>query len=106
MKIQKDTPNFNPLSLTVSKNPFSAIASGVKKEEYREIKPYWDVRLKDHLYTHIEFRNGYQVYSPRILIKLISISIGTPDPKFCFGIIDPTKEVYILKLGEIIESTS
>lgn len=33
------------LTLTVNKEWFSRILSGVKKEEYREIKPYWVARL-------------------------------------------------------------
>lgn len=33
------------LYLTVSKQWFDLIASGVKREEYREIKPYWIRRL-------------------------------------------------------------
>ena len=33
------------LTLTISKEWFDLIASGVKNEEYREIKPYWAERL-------------------------------------------------------------
>lgn len=33
------------LTLTVNKEWFSRILSGVKKEEYREIKPYWVARF-------------------------------------------------------------
>ena len=33
------------LTLTVNKEWFSRILSGEKKEEYREIKPYWVARL-------------------------------------------------------------
>lgn len=33
------------LNLTLTKNWFDLILSGIKKEEYREIKPYWITRL-------------------------------------------------------------
>ena len=37
------------LYLNLKKEYFDQIKSGVKKEEYREIKPYWTVRLnKQH----------------------------------------------------------
>lgn len=37
------------LHLTLKKKWFDMIASGEKKEEYREIKPYWLKRLMDYL---------------------------------------------------------
>lgn len=33
------------LHLTLNKKWFDMIAAGVKKEEYREIKPYWERRF-------------------------------------------------------------
>ena len=37
------------LYLNLKKEYFDQIKSGIKKEEYREIKPYWTVRLnKQH----------------------------------------------------------
>lgn len=36
------------LHLAVSKKWFDLIASGAKREEYREIKPYWEKRLLDY----------------------------------------------------------
>ena len=36
------------LCLAVSKKWFDLIASGEKREEYREIKPYWEKRLLDY----------------------------------------------------------
>lgn len=35
-----------PLILPIKKQWFEMIASGEKKEEYREIKPYWNIRFK------------------------------------------------------------
>lgn len=36
------------LHLAVSKEWYDLIASGKKREEYREIKPYWEKRLLDY----------------------------------------------------------
>ena len=86
---------------------FLMIESGEKKEEYREIKPYWIKRLKccvgcpvgscDH-YTHVRFRYGYTART--MLFKLDHISVGVGRKKW--GAPDK-KEVYVLKLGERIE---
>ena len=52
------------LTLTVNKEWFSRILSGVKKkEEYREIKPYWVARL---------FYNGACKLPPDVVRKLTS----------------------------------
>jgi len=45
----------NTLNLTLKKKWFDMIASGEKKEEYREIKDYWAVRL---LYFNEEMEWG------------------------------------------------
>lgn len=77
------------------------IACGAKREEYREIKPYWDTRLSKH-YDAIEFRNGYAKDAPRLLVELKEIQkggIGT----YLWGA--PKEPVYILKLGRILKRT-
>ena len=51
------------LTLTVNKEWFSRILSGVKKEEYREIKTYWVARL---------FYNGARKLPPDVVRKLTS----------------------------------
>ena len=87
------------LHLTLKKKWFDMIASGEKKEEYREIKPYWTKRLADRDYDAILFRNGYSKDSPRLLIEykgfyecLGNIEWGAPE----------WESVYILKLGNIL----
>ena len=91
----------NILHLTLKKKWFDMIASGVKLEEYREIKPYWNKRLMctKQKYTHIKFRNGYNKDSPTLLIEFNRLQSG-------LGIIEwgaPEREaVYILKLGKIL----
>lgn len=86
------------LYLTLKKKWFDMILSGEKKEEYREIKPYWDKRLIVNNYTHVQFRNGYGCDSPLVVVELLDIykNIGHPD----LGA--PDKKVYILRLGEIV----
>ena len=46
------------LYLNLKKEYFDQIKSGVKKEEYREIKPYWEKRL-DKQYDTIMITLGY-----------------------------------------------
>jgi hypothetical protein len=89
----------NILHLTLKKQWFDMIASGQKKEEYREIKPYWDARLRAKEYTHILFRNGYSKNARSILVecKWIALGFGLPS----WGA--PQKRAYVLRLGEIIE---
>ena len=87
------------LHLTLKKKWFDMILSGEKKEEYREMKPYWHRRFLTKDYDAILFRNGYGKDSPRFTIELHKITSG-------LGIIEwgaPEKTpVYILNLGEII----
>lgn len=101
------------LQLSVSKQWFDMISAGVKTEEYREIKPYWIIRLFDipddfaniieaipmlvenHLlnipkflewasgFTHILFINGYGDDKPRVEKEIESITIGKPKKGMC-----------------------
>ena len=45
------------LTLTVSKQWFDMIVAGEKKEEYREIKPYWVARLFQNNSNIVDVRN-------------------------------------------------
>lgn len=84
------------------------IASGEKKEEYREIKPYWISRLcawnnaydpcRD--FTAVKFRNGYQKNAPEIMVECVGIDIGFGHEKWGGGY----KEVFVIKLGSIIQT--
>lgn len=93
----------NILHLTLKRKWFDMIASGAKREEYREIKPYWDKRLKSKKYDAIRFRNGYSKNSPSVLVRLKALSMS-------LGIIEwgapPGKAVYIFHLGEVIDETN
>lgn len=102
-------------TLTVSKQWFDMIVAGEKKEEYREIKPYWIKRLTTNCevvydvvaetycgkvlyrpYTHVLFINGYGKNRPRIEKEIVSIAIGKPKKGLCpYKWLD--KEFFIIK---------
>ena len=75
------------------------IFSGEKREEYREIKPYWNKRLAKS-YDVIKFRNGYSKNSPWMIVEL-------KETLTSLGIIEwgaPEGEVvYILRLGKVLD---
>jgi hypothetical protein len=57
------------LTLPIKKKWFDMIKSGNKKEEYREIKPYWTSRFSKYNWAlpfEIIFRNGYGNSKPAI----------------------------------------
>jgi len=98
------------LILPIKKKWYDMILSGVKKEEYREVKPYYQSRFKGifemHPYscipigtdTHeIMFRNGYSGKSPSFIAKC-SLDIKTGNPTW--GAEDGV-EYYTLKIHEI-----
>lgn len=85
------------LHLTLKKKWFDKVQSGEKKEEYREIKPYWNVRL-DKQYDAVRFKNGYSKDSPYFLIELKSIKKGIGKAEYGAN----KEEVYILTLGKIL----
>src|SRR6266536_4142322 len=88
------------LHLSLKREPFEMIASGVKLEEYREVKPYWIKRLtiknchqlgqleliaaltkKESFdkYDVIRFRNGYAKKDPEIDVVCNGIHYGYPN---------------------------
>lgn len=83
------------------------IASGEKKEEYREIKPYYIIRIipsgnlldpcRD--FYAVEFRNGYSLAAPILLIRCDEITIGPGRPEWGA---EPGKEYFVIKLGKIL----
>ena len=103
------------LDLPLKKEWYEMIESGIKTEEYREIKPYWSKRfvgvdepvIVEHYsddgcnvfgYTHVRFRYGYTKRTMLFELKGITIGVGNPE----WGAPDD-KEVFILKLGDRIE---
>lgn len=102
------------LHLTLKKKWFLMIASGEKKEEYREIKPYWRKRLLNILdegdkiiyrpsksFDAVLFRNGYSKDSPTIMVEFKGCEVCTGHPTWGA---EPDKEYFVIKLGEILKS--
>lgn len=85
------------LHLTLKKKWFDMIASGVKKEEYREIKTYWLNRLSKH-HDVICFRNGYAKDCPKMTVEFEELLSGVGRAEWGA----PDFPVYILKLGAVL----
>jgi hypothetical protein len=72
--------NTTTLTLIVNKKWFDLIQSWQKKEDYREIKPYWVKRLQNTngIFKHFDFikiANWYKKNRPEIIFKFNSIRI-------------------------------
>lgn len=114
------------LHLTLKKKWFDMILSGEKKEEYREIKPFWINRLVDEIrfedkerpgwffckvgmatmetaihYDKIIFRNGYSKDAPTMTVECLDITTGLAKFKWADGY---KGVVFIIKLGNILET--
>ena len=92
------------LVLPIKKKWFDMIVSGEKKEEYREIKPYYDKRIGYFAkgvgeITTLVLRNGYSYKSPSIKCKC-AITIG-PGLEGCGA--KPGINYYVLKILKILE---
>lgn len=102
------------LYLTLKRNYFDMIASGEKKEEYRDWKPYWVKRflqngMKDVCavwagdnsrwkeFDKVLFRNGYSSSAPVMEVEIINIKLG--NGKHEWG---ATNKCIIIRLGKII----
>jgi hypothetical protein len=81
------------LHLTLHRRWFDAIASGVKREEYRDIKPYWNRRLECRTYDEIHFRNGYAKDAAFMRVECLGLRRGQFEGR----------EVHALQLGQILE---
>lgn len=79
------------LDLPIKKEWYNMIESGIKDEEYREIKQYWCKRLLKYQdtiedavdfrddYTHVRFRYGYTKRTMLREIESITIGYGKPE---------------------------
>lgn len=104
------------LHLPLKAKWYDMIESGVKTEEYREIKPYWSKRLECQAHfgcgknpcksncvlnftcnrhTHVRFSYGYTKRTMTFEIEGITIGYGRTE----WGA-PADKEVFIIKLGE------
>lgn len=84
---------------------YDMIASGQKKEEYREIKDHWTKRLlttanypeSPVAYNTVLFYRGYTSYTIKFEIKSITVGYGKPE----WGA-KPNKMYYVISLGKQI----
>jgi hypothetical protein len=117
------------LHLTLTKKWFDMILSGEKREEYREMKPYWKNRFcnsfgslgclgdcmcceeRTHgctrtdfpwfdIFDAVKFRNGYAKNAPEMLVEVKGFSRGIGHP--AWGA--PSHPVFIIELGKILET--
>lgn len=115
------------LTLPIKKKWFDMILSGEKKEEYREIKPYYILRFANaiEIPKHVDryavidaveactevvggvkiekimFRNGYSKDSPSFIAKC-TLSIGTGKEEWGAK---KGKEYFILTVQEILKGS-
>lgn len=78
------------LELPVDFKYYDMIVYEGKREEYRDIKPFWEKRLA-HNYTHVRFRRGYTKTTAEF--RLIGIRFGEGRAKWG-GI--PGKKVFVI----------
>lgn len=88
------------LHLTLKKKWFDMIIRGDKKEEYREIKPYWDKRLNGKSYEIVRFRNGYAKDAPTMDVEIKGIRKDVCVPEWSDG---ATGLHYVIELNNILE---
>ena len=98
------------LRLTLKKQWFDMISSGEKKEEYREVKPYWIRRLmakgfppKLRHFDYIIFKNGYAKSSPEMMVECKGIEIGYGNPLWGAK---PNVNYFRIMLGKIFKNTN
>lgn len=99
------------LHLNLKTNWFELIYSGEKKEEYREIKPFWNrifssnIKIKGKFYHPTDviicFSNGYSKTRKQMFLECTGMLIR--EGKQEWGA-EPGKRYYVLKLGNIIKN--
>lgn len=115
------------LHLVLKGKWYDMIESGEKREEYREIKPYWIERIfeessclpKDSELHDFFIKCGkyHGIYRPKVRrvvfhraytnttleYQIGGIAIGKPNPKWCEAE-DADKEFIIIKLGDRVSN--
>lgn len=88
------------LRLTLKKRWFDMIASGVKKEEYREIKDWIISRLHGKTYDVVEFSNGYGAHVPKVTVEYLGWHRGPGLPEW--GATWQKAPYAVIRLGRIL----
>lgn len=81
------------LRLTLLRKYFDAIASGKKKWEFREVKPYWIKKLEGKTYDEVHFYNGYSKDVPFMAVEFISVQRRSYKERW----------YYAIELGNILQ---
>lgn len=98
------------LPLVLKGKWYDMIASGKKKEEYRDAKPFWDDRIanansKAHDECHkpkpiiVAFSRGYKKQDVFYIVNSILYADGSNHPEWG----EPETPHYVIKLGERVE---
>lgn len=99
------------LVLPIKRKWYDMVLAGIKKEEYREIKPYYTTRFKNigllsekneptFLQTEVIFRNGYSSNSP-CFKALVTLRIRGGKEEWGA---ERGRRYYVLRIVEIRES--
>jgi hypothetical protein len=88
------------LTLPIKRRWFDLIEAGIKTEEYRDIKPYYDVRFHSiGTDAVIRLRAGYSRTAPTLECQ-VSIRKGTSRPEW--GAVAGIK-YYVLTINKILK---
>lgn len=94
------------LHLPLQQKWFEMIASGEKLEEYREIMPYWEARIKDRntgdfrKFKKVIGTNGYGSTLPKVIWEPGEILVGWGRPEWGA----PTdRKVFIIPINKILQ---
>lgn len=61
------------LHLNLHREHFARIIAGTKQVEYRRRTSHWDRRLDGRTYDVIQFRNGYAMLAPEMLVEFLGV---------------------------------
>ena len=96
----KDRKN---IKLVLKTKWFKMIESGEKLEDYREIKPFYDSRLKNKP-KYVRFQLGYSKNCRRMIFEIQGIFLFFKDDLFTIaGIEPPLNEVLKARFGKSCE---
>jgi hypothetical protein len=80
------------LTTTIRREPLAQIIAGIKKVEYREIKPYWEERLARYQTPFLlRLINGMSADAPEATVEVLRVER------------DKRHGVFELHLGQVLE---
>lgn len=95
------------LHLVLKYKWFDMIEAGIKKEEYREMKKFWEQRLTTGIgnsfdfkdFDTVTFQRGYSKDCKKIIFECLDITVKYANPKWCEKGAE-NELFYTIKLGE------